>query len=91
MSQAHTTFVGYFLGYQGLEKEPEAFVSKPPQWKFSSARNSEETPSEGVLTSGGFRGVERGQSEGTSQEKLSGYCAAWARTKKLALETPLSF
>lgn len=46
MSQAHTTFIGYFLGYQGLEKEPELFVSKPPQWKFSSARKGEETPSE---------------------------------------------
>lgn len=46
MSQVHTTFIGYFLGYQGLEKEPELFVSRPPQWKFSSARNSQETLSE---------------------------------------------
>lgn len=46
MFQVHTTFIGYFLGYQGLEKEPELFVSRPPQWKFSSARNSQETLSE---------------------------------------------
>jgi hypothetical protein len=47
MSQAQITFVGYFLGYQGLEKEPELFVSKPPQWKISSVkkvrRSHEET------------------------------------------------
>lgn len=40
MSQAQTTLVGYFLGYQGLEKEPELLVSKPPHRKFSSARKS---------------------------------------------------
>lgn len=63
--------MGYLLGYQGLKKEPEAFVSKPPQWTFVSARNSEETPSEGALTSAGiFRAVKRGQSEGKSQENF---------------------
>lgn len=63
--------MGYFLGYRGLQKEPEAFVSKPPQWKFLSARNSEETPSEGVLTSAGiFRAAKRGQSEGKGQENF---------------------
>lgn len=53
MSQAHTTFVGYFLGYQGLEKEPELFVSKPPQRKTSSVKKVRKCHEE-TLTSAAF-------------------------------------
>lgn len=56
MSQAQTTLVGYFLGYQGLEKEPELFVSKPPHWKFLSARKSNAVPLEGINFALVYRG-----------------------------------
>lgn len=88
MSQAHTTFVGYFLGYQGLEKEPEAFVSKPPQWKFSSARNSEETPSGGALASGGFGGVQRGQIGGHEPGELVWLPCCLGQNPKVSLGDP---
>lgn len=69
MSQTHSIFMGYFLGYQGLLKVPELFVSKPPQCKSSPIRNSEETSS--VRDSAGvFSGIKKGYNENRKKKNM---------------------